>query len=135
MNAVYNTFFSLFACVIVSGCGGPLLIIPGGALSGEVVTEPVPDWTFLEDGVFDLETRPAAPYSIQLNYRIVEGQLYIDPAEGRRWLEYIRADSHVRGRFEGRVYPLRAVLVGEPGRPYGDFDPERFVYRLEFRRS
>lgn len=120
-------------CGFASACGGPLLIIPGGALSGEVVSEPVADWSFLEDGVFELETRPDDPYSIQLNYRVVNGQIYIDPAEGRSWLEYIRADAGVRGRFDGRVYPLKAVLVGEPGRPYEDFDPERFVYRLEPR--
>ena len=37
-----------------------------------------------------LETRPADPYSVHLNYFVRDGDLFIDPAEGRRWLEQIR---------------------------------------------
>ena len=37
-------------CLLVAfgsaGCGGPLLVFPGGELSGEVVSEPVDDWSF-----------------------------------------------------------------------------------------
>ena len=54
-------------------CGGPLLIFPGGELSGEVVTEPVEDWSFLSDSFIDLETRPDDPYSVQLNYIVRDG--------------------------------------------------------------
>jgi len=114
------------------GCGGPFLVIPGGTLSGEVVTEPVEDWSFVSDRFVDLETRPDRPYSVELNYVVKEGQLYIDPAEGRRWLEHIRSDPRVRVRFSDKVYPLKAVLVGEPGQLEG-FDRDRFVYRLDPR--
>jgi len=113
-------------------CGGPLLIFPGGELSGEVVSEPVTDWSFLTEDVIDLETRPADPYSVQLNYIGRDGKLYIDPAEGRRWLEFIRADPRVRARFSGKIYPLQAVLVGKPGELEG-FDSDRFIYRLDPR--
>ena len=41
----------LFACL---ACGGPMLVFPGGALSGEVVTEPVEDWSFVSDLFVDL---------------------------------------------------------------------------------
>jgi hypothetical protein len=115
------------------GCGGPFFVFPGGELSGEVVSERVDDWSFLEgDGIFELETRPDDPYSVQLNYFLRDGQVYIDPAEGRTWLGYIREDPRVRARFDSRVYTLRAVLAGKPGELEG-FDPERFVYRLEAR--
>ena len=117
---------------LLLGCGGPFLVVPGGALRGTVVTEPVADWSFVTDSFVDLETRPDDPYSVELNYFVKDGKLYIDPAEGRRWLDYMRADPRVRVRFEGRVYPLKAVLVGGPGEVEG-FDEDRFVYRLDPR--
>ena len=116
-------------------CGGPLLIFPGGELRGEVVREPVEDWSFVRESFVDLETRPDDPYSVQLNYFVREGKLYIDPAEGRSWLEHLRADPRVRVRFAGKIYPCTAVLVGEPDDPAGleGFDPDRFIYRLDSR--
>ncbi len=123
----------LLALVALSACGGPFLVFPGGALSGEVVTEPVDDWSFVSDRFVDLETRPSDPYSVELNYVVKDGKLYVDPAEGRRWLEYIREDPRVRVRFGGLVYPCTAVLVGKPGELEG-FDPDRYVYRLDSRR-
>ncbi len=124
----------LIALLVTSAlaCGGPRLIFPGGELSGEVVSEPVHDWSFLTELFIDLETRPDDPYSVQLNYFVRDGRLYIDPAEGRRWLEHIRADPRVRARFSAKIYPLRAVLVGRPGELEG-FDSDRFVYRLDSR--
>ena len=118
--------------VCVTACGGPLLVFPGGRLSGEEVAEPVEDWSFVTDSFVDLETRPDDPYSVELNYFVKDGKLYIDPAEGRRWLEHLRADPNVRARFGGKVYPLTAVLVGQPGELPG-FDAERVVYRLDPR--
>ena len=123
---------ALAVALVASACGGPRLGIPGGELSGEVVTEPVDDWSFVDDLFVDLETRPDDPYSVELNYIVMDGRLYIDPAEGRTWLEYIRADPTVRVRFDGRVYPMKAVLVGRPGELEG-FDPDRYIYRLDPR--
>ena len=111
-------------------CGGPFLVFPGGALRGEVVEEPVTDWSFVDDRFVDLETRPDDPYSVELNYFVVDGKLYVDPAEGRTWLDHIREDPHVRVRFGDKVYPGVAVLAGEPGELEG-FDADRFVYRID----
>lgn len=122
---------ALFA-VLGGACGGPLLVFPGGALSGTAVSEPVADWSFVTERFLELETRPSDPYSVQLNYVVRDGQLYIDPAEGKRWLEHLRADPRVRVRFGDRIYPLQAVLVGEPGELPG-FDADRFIYRLDPR--
>jgi len=116
----------------VLGCGGPFFIFPGGALSGEAVAEPVTDWSFVDDRWIDIETRPGDPYSVELNYVVKDGQLYIDPKEGRKWLEHIRADPRMRVRFGGKIYPVTAVLVGRPGELEG-FDPDRYVYRLDSR--
>ncbi len=125
--------FSLSASLLLA-CGGPILIIPGGALAGTVVSQPVDDWSFVSDRFVDLETRPEDPYSVELNYVVREGKLYIDPAEGRTWLEHIRSNPLVRVRFGDKVYPLEAVLVGKPGELDG-FDADRFIYRLDPRSS
>ena len=117
---------------LAMACGGPFLVFPGGSLRGTVVTEKIDDWSFVDSAFVDLEVRPSDPYSVQLNYAVREGKLYIDPAEGRRWLDYIRVDPRVRVRFGGQVYPCTAVLVGEPGEIEG-FDPDRFIYRLDSR--
>ena len=114
------------------GCGGPMLVFPGGRLSGEVSKEKVDDWSFLTASFVELETRPDEPYSVQLNYFVRDGKLFIDPAEGRRWYGYLKDDPRVRARFDGTIYPLIAVLVGQPGE-VGGFDAARYVYRLDPR--
>ena len=97
---------------------------------GGVVTQGAP--AVQQDGVFELETRPGDPYSVQLNYVVRDGKLYLDPAEGKRWLDHMRADPRVRVRFGDRIYPATVVLVGEPGELEG-FDADRFVYRVDSR--
>lgn len=116
-----------------AGCGGPILVFPGGALSGTPSTERIDDWSFVDEAFLELETRPSDPYSVQLNYIVRDGNLYIDPAEGKNWLDHLRADPRVRVRFGDTVYPLEAVLVGQPGELEG-FDPTRFIYQLRSRR-
>ena len=122
----------LATALALSACGGPFLVFPGGELAGQVATEQITDWSFVSDSFVDLETRPNDPYSVELNYTVRDGKLYIDPAEGRNWLEHIRADPRVRVRFGDTIYPLRAVLVGRPGELDG-FDTDRFIYRLDPR--
>ena len=63
----------------------------------------------------------------------VDGNLYIDPAEGRDWLEHIRSDPNLKVRFGETIYPVTAVLVGKPGELEG-FDADRFIYRLDSRK-
>jgi len=101
-------------------------------MRGEVIEAPVEDWSFADNWFVELETRPADPYSVQLNYVVKDGQLYIDPAEGRQWLDHIREDPRVRVRFGGKIYPATAVLAGQPGELEG-FPPDRFIYRIESR--
>ena len=130
-RVVASCRFALTASLLLA-CGGPIFVIPGGALAGTVVSQPVDDWSFVSDHFVDLETRPEDPYSVELNYVVRDGKLYIDPAEGRTWLEHIRSNPLVRVRFGDKVYPLEAVLVGRPGDLEG-FDAARFIYRLDPR--
>lgn len=135
-RAVSTTLFAASATIglvaLVASCGGPLLMIPGGALSGEVVEAPVDDWSFADDAFIDVELRPEDPYSVELNYIVRDGQLYLDPSEGRRWFEYLKDDPRLRVRFGNEIYPVTAVLVGRPGELEG-FDSDRYVYRLDSR--
>ncbi len=116
--------------LLLLGCGGPFLVFPGGALRGEIVTEPVSDWSFADDLFLDLEVRPSDPYSVELNYVLKDGELFIDPADGRRWFDYLREDGRVRVRFGDKVYPGTAVQVGKPGEIEG-FPADRYVYRID----
>jgi hypothetical protein len=134
-RAAHPALLGIASCAVMLACGGPFLVIPGGALSGEVATEPVTDWTFATEYSFiDLEVRPSDPYSVVLNYVVKDGNLYIDPKQGRSWFEYLREDPNVRVRFGDTVYPVIAVLVGKPGELEG-FDADRFIYRLDSRPS
>ncbi|MFK7898529.1 MAG: hypothetical protein AB8G23_22035 [Myxococcota bacterium] len=128
----FGLSLGLGLCLGLGGCGGPLLIIPGGELAGEVAEEPITDWSFVTDTFVDLETRPEDPYSVELNYLVRDGKLYIDPASDRTWYTHILNDPRVRVRFGDKVYPLIAVLVGKPGELEG-FDADRFIYRLDPR--
>ena len=123
----------LLLTLSVVGCGnGPFLVFPGGKLEGTVATEPVTDWSFLDAQYVHLEANPADPYSVELNYFVRDGELFIDPAEGRRWLEELKKDEKVRVRFGDTIYPVTAVLVGQPGELEG-FDADRYIYRLDYR--
>ncbi len=123
---------ALLLAIGVAACGGPFLVFPGGALRGQVADGPVKDWSFAQDKFVDLETRPADPYSVTVNYVVRDGRLYVDPAEGRRWLDYMREDPRVRVRFGGVIYPAHAVLVQDPAELQG-FDADRLIYRIESR--
>ena len=129
-----NRVFVALAALLVLGCGGPFLVFPGGALRGEVVSEPITDWTpIATDAFVDLETRPSEPYSVELNYFVRDGELLIDPAKGRTWFDYLRADANARVRFGSNIYPVTAVQIAKPGELEG-FDPDRYIYRLESRK-
>jgi hypothetical protein len=118
---------------LIAGCGnGPFLVFPGGKLEGTVATDPVTDWSFLDEQYVHLESNPADPYSVELNYFVRDGELFIDPAEGRRWFDELKKDENVRVRFGDTIYPVTAVLVGRPGELEG-FDADRFIYRLDYR--
>lgn len=129
-HVVRSTFLAIVCLLAVAACGGPLGILPGGALSGEEATAGA--WTEVVSGpgTLDLETRPEDPYSVRIGFFFRDGMVYIDPAEGRRWYPNIRANPAVRVRIDRRIYRARAVPVTDPDELEG-FDPERLVHRLE----
>lgn len=98
------------------GCG-PIGLLAGGPLTGEVVLEPVDDWSFTEDvGQVQVETRPGFPHSVTTVCYGAGKDLYI-PARnphGKRWVRFAIENPNVRVRIDGKVYPRRAVRVTDP---------------------
>jgi hypothetical protein len=103
---------ALLLVLAISGCNGPFALLPGGKLDGQVA--PVPsDWAFAEDyGTVQLETRPEAPYSVNIAYTVMEGRLYINAGNTEtQWVKYIEVSPLVRLRIDGVLYELRAKRV------------------------
>lgn len=132
------------------GCSGPLPFMSGGALEG-AVEPPPPEWNFGTDyGVFQLETRPQDPYSVNLAYTILNGVFYVYAGDTEtEWVRHMEVDPRVRVRHDGRIYELEARRVVEPGenatfakrwaessffhRDPRELQDETWLYRLEPR--
>lgn len=125
---------NLFLLVVLFGlsaCGEPILYFAGGRLGGDEA--PLIDMP-TSGGVLQIETLPDDPYSVNIGYVLLNGQIYIDPAEDRQWYQNILIDPRVRIRFEGRdeVHPMLSVRETNSA-TIAQFDPERIVLRLEQR--
>jgi hypothetical protein len=98
---------------------------PGLWLSGEVVQEPVPDWSFAnaEREIF-LETNTAygIPHSVTVVCVGIGDRLYVPSVyrergtfpDERLWHRNIVRDPRVRLKIGGRIYERKAVLVEDP---------------------
>jgi hypothetical protein len=106
----------LVAGIAASACnGGPLPFLSGGQLEGE--ERPVPErWELEEDfAIVQLETRPEDPYSINLAYTLIDGELFLNAGDTEtQWVQHMEADPRVRLRISDGIYPLRAVRVTDP---------------------
>lgn len=101
----------LFLALLVFGCGGcgPLVILPGGALTGDL-TETPKDWAFTDSVVtVQLETNPDDPYSVNV-WGVASGDAFYIGAgdEGNKWVEHIRANPLVKLRVGQQLYELEA---------------------------
>ena len=101
------------AAALLCACG-PVGPIPGGKLSGELVTQPVTDWSFSDEFKnIQIETTLDDPYSVTLWCATNEGQLYIAAARGAEstWAQNLLDDPRSRLRIDGKLYDRRAVQV------------------------
>ena len=111
-----RTFFSV-AALFGMACGGPLVMIPGGELSGTVQATPS-DWGF-SDSVDDvqLETRPSDPYSVNV-WGVGAGHRFLIAAGGgveSAWATNMIDDSRVRLRIGENIYEMKAMLTNDEG--------------------
>ncbi len=108
-----RTLTLLSLCLLALGCG-PIGPLPGGSLSGDVATAPPADWSFADEEVtVQLETRPSAPYSVNVWGVGIGDRFYLASGRGGEasWVEHIAGDPNVRLRVGDTIYELRAVRV------------------------
>ena len=104
----------LFLYLNLSDPYGPL---PGGRLQGEEVTEPVTDWSFVQQyRILTSEVRPSAPYSIHSAYVFHDGAIYLSCALGAqsRWSHFLLDNPDMRLRIGDQLYPVRATRIEDP---------------------
>lgn len=97
---------------LMTACGRPFLILPGGELEGTVAVAPN-DWEFLgEVKTVQLETRPEDPYSVNIWAIGLGSHVYVHAGANRStWVEHMEANPSVRLRIEDLIYPLEATRV------------------------
>ena len=124
---------TIASSILLSGCSGPLWQFPGGALSGP---EQAFDASMIEadGGVIQLETSPQDPYSVNVGYVTIKGNMYLDPASGRTWFQNMRENPLVRIRFSGSdsIYPAVAVAETDPA-VVAQFAADRHILRIDPR--
>ncbi len=96
---------------------GPLEMIPGGTLSGEVERDPDPDWSFARDlDTIELQIHSTPPRSILTGVVVYGDELYIPVTLSplKRWPQVLSSEPRVLVRIEGRLFERRAVPITEP---------------------
>ena len=95
-------------------CEGPFLVMAGGELSGTVTDAPA-TWQFEEEsGLAQLETRAEDPYSINLAYVQLDGNLYVYAGNTKTsWVQHIEHNPLVRIRVDDLIYPVFAARVDD----------------------
>jgi hypothetical protein len=98
---------------------------PGLWLKGEVVTQPVTDWSFTDQypNIF-VQTRSwyGLPHSVTTTVTAHEGKLYLTSVyrpggrfpDDRLWNRNIMRDPHVRLKIGDRVFERTVALVTDP---------------------
>jgi hypothetical protein len=90
---------------------------PGLWLRGEPVATPVTDWSFTEKiqtVKVQTQTPFLLPYSVSAWCAVYNGNLYLTSYRGRRWVEDIIRDPHVRLKIGNQVFDRSFSLVNDP---------------------
>jgi hypothetical protein len=97
---------------------GPIGPIPGGPLaSGELVTQPVADWSFAKD-VQEIELQLASQSKSRTTWVIVhEGKAYVPAATeyppGKTWHRAALEDGRATLRIAGKRYPVTLAKIDD----------------------
>jgi len=158
MSAASFRVLFVSALLLLALACGPIGPFAGGRLSGEIVRQPVSDWSFsAEQETIQIETRPDDPHSVNTWCVGLGANLYVpssmilgptDPSE-RGWVRHVLDDPRVRIRIGDRVYERSAHRVVDADeyetarnaleRKYEldpeDRDPEReiWIFRMDPR--
>ena len=115
---------ALLLLVVTSGCIDPKDRRPGLRLSGEVVNEPISDWSFSNEiQQIHLETRTwyQIPHSVTTVCAGIGEKLYVPSIyygggewPDKYWNSNASSDPRVRLEMDGKIYEREAVLVEDP---------------------
>ena len=117
----------LALALMLAGCD--MIPFSGGALQGTASNAPA-DWSDVASAdVIQLETNPAAPYSVKL-WIIGDGsRLYVHAGANRAtWVEHIESDPRVRLLIGDALYDLQAQRVTDQG----EFDAFSDLYEVKY---
>ena len=119
LAALSAALFSGLIVGVVASLSEPIGSFPGEKLSGELVRHPVTNWSFLDEfELIQLEVSPDNPRSVNVHSFVHEGALYVGADfyfPFKRWVHEAMRDSRVTVRARGKLYPMRAVRVSDPG--------------------
>jgi hypothetical protein len=95
---------------------GPIAVLPGGPMSGEVATSDFPGFGDQAGGVLEFQVSGWRPSSRTVIGMMVDGDLYIPAvaAERKWWPAQALADPNVIIRHNGVLYPRTAARVTDP---------------------
>jgi hypothetical protein len=91
--------------------------LPGLWLKGDLVTTPVTDWSFtdkIQTIKIQTQTPILLPYSVAAYCAVYNGNLYLTSYRGRRWVEDIVRDPHVRLKIGNQLFDRNISLVDDP---------------------
>ena len=97
---------------------GPLGLIPGGPLeAGDVVTEPIADWSFAKDtGEIALQLT-SQDRSRTVWIFVLDGKAYVPCSlgypPGKSWHQQALVDGHATVRIDGKRYPVMLTKVDD----------------------
>lgn len=107
--------------LLAAACVDPQDRRPGLWLRGEVVEEPVSDWSF-SDAHREIFVQTSSgygiPHSVTVGCASLDGSLYLSARHprGKRWVANVARDPDVRLGIGGRLYDRRLEPVEEPAR-------------------
>jgi hypothetical protein len=114
---------ALFALIVMVFFGarlhdGPLGPIPGGPLeAGELVSEPVADWSFVKD-VEEIELQLESQQRSRITWIFfLDGKAYVpatlDFPPGKTWHKDAADDGRATLRIEGKRYPVTLTKLDD----------------------
>lgn len=90
---------------------------PGLWLRGQPVTTPVTDWSFtdkVQAVKVQTQTPFLLPYSVSAWCAVYNGNLYLTSYRGRRWVEDIIRDPHVRLKIGDQLFDTTFSVINDP---------------------
>jgi hypothetical protein len=123
-HRIFQVALAALLVVFASGCVDPKDRRPGLRLSGEVVNEPISDWSFANEfQQIYLETRTwyQIPHSVTtvcagLGEKLYVPSIYYGGGEwpDKYWNSNVSSDPRVRLEMDGKIYEREAVVVEDP---------------------